>query len=209
VQVVSRTRRIAAPLALACALFVLGAGSAHASLLVADGTNCSGYTYSQVFLPWADPANYTAVPGGDFEKTNKQWQLIGASRVTNDNESFMVAGATDHSSLSIPNGATASSPPMCVGLGEPTVRMFFKQTAGVPLARLRVDVLFDDVTGTTQAQSIGWVGVISDWSPSQQMTILANLLPLLDAGTPVSFRFTAIGGDFQIDDVYVDPWHKP
>jgi hypothetical protein len=208
VRFVSRTRRLAAPVALAIALFVLGAGSAHASLLVADGANCSDYTYSQVFLPWADPAYYTAVPGGDFEKADKQWQLIGASRVTDDNESFGVAGANDHSSLSIPNGATAISPAMCVGLGEPTVRMFFKQNAGVPLARLRVDVLFDDVTGTTQAQSIGWVGVISDWSPSQQMTILANLLPLLDVGTPVAFRFTALGGSFQIDDLYVDPWNK-
>jgi hypothetical protein len=210
VHAVSTIRRIAAPLGLAVVLFVLGAGSAHASLLAADGASCGDSTYSQVFLPWADPAYYAPVPGGDFEKANKRWDFIGASRVTNENESFNVAGLTDHASLSIPDGATALSPPVCVGLGQPTLRMFFKQNAGLGLARLRIDVLFDDVTGATQAQSIGWVGAISGWSPSQQMAILANLLPTIGAGSSaVAFRFTAVGGDFQIDDVYVDPWHKP
>ena len=39
--------------------------------------------------------------------------------------------------------------------------------------------------------------------------VVANLLPLLDQGTPVAFRFTALGGSFQIDDLYVDPWGRP
>jgi hypothetical protein len=208
VHLVSRGRRIAAPFALAAALFAVGAGSAHASLLVADGGNCRDYTYSQVFLPWADPANYTLAPGGDFERSNRHWQLLGASRVA-DNEAFGVGGIRDRMGLSLPDGAVAISQPMCVGLGEPTMRMFFKQTGGTPIARLRVDVLFDDVTGATQSQSIGWVGAMSTWSPSQQIAIVANLLPLLDTGTPVAFRFTAVAGDFTIDDVYVDPWNKP
>jgi hypothetical protein len=41
------------------------------------------------------------------------------------------------------------------------------------------------------------------------MVIVANLLPLLDQGTPVSFRFSAVGDSFQIDDLYVDPWARP
>ena len=32
--------------------------------------------------------------------------------------------------------------------------MFFKQTGGLPGATLQVDVLFDDASGTTQAQTI-------------------------------------------------------
>jgi hypothetical protein len=40
------------------------------------------------------------------------------------------------------------------------------------------------------------------------MAIVANLLPLLDEGTPVAFRFSASGGSYAIDDVYVDPWNK-
>ena len=38
--------------------------------------------------------------------------------------------------------------------------------------------------------------------------MIANLLPLLpDARTAVAFRFSPTGaGDWDIDDVYVDPW---
>ena len=209
VQVVSTTRRIAAPLILAAALFAFAAGSAHASLPPVDGASCSDYSYSQVFLPWADPANYTLVPSGDFENSASHWTLIGASRDTGDNEPWHVADSNDHSSLKISDGGSAISPAMCVGLEQPTLRMFFKQTAGLPaLDRLRVDVLFDDVTGSTQSQSIGWVGAVQGWSPSQQMAVVANLLPALDVGSAVEFRFTAIGGSFAIDDVYVDPWGK-
>jgi hypothetical protein len=209
VHFVSASRRIAVPLALVAALFVLGAGSARASLLVADGANCNDYTYSQVFLPWADPANYTLAPGGSFETNNAKWSLIGASRVTSDNESFNVGDANDHSSLLIANGGTAISPAMCVGLGQPTARVFFKQVDGSTLAGLRVDVLFDDVTGETHAQYIGMLGARSAWTVSPQMAIVANLLPLLDVGTPVAFRFTALAGSFAIDDLYVDPWARP
>jgi hypothetical protein len=40
------------------------------------------------------------------------------------------------------------------------------------------------------------------------MTVTASLLPLLPGQhTPVSFRFTALGGgDWQVDDLYVDPF---
>jgi hypothetical protein len=42
---------------------------------------------SQVFLPWADVANYTLAPGGDFENAAGRWSLDDASLVTYDSES--------------------------------------------------------------------------------------------------------------------------
>lgn len=208
-QAVSTVRRAVAPLALAAALLALGAGSANASLLPADGAGCDDYAYSQVFLPWADPANYTLAPGGNFEK-RAQWTLIAASRDSNDNEPFKVGGATDHSSLEISDGGTALSPAMCVGIGEPDSRVFFKQTGGLPGALLQVDVLFDDASGATQAQTIAELGVAQQWRLSPQLLTMANLLPTVGAASSaVAFRFTAIGGSFKIDDLYVDPWHKP
>ena len=209
-QVVSNTRRVVAPLALAVALLVRGAGSAQASLLPDDGANCSDYSYSQVFLPWADPANYTLAPGGNFENNGSRWTLIAASRDTNDNEPWRIGGANDHSSLKIADGGTALSPAMCVGLGEPDSRVFFKQTGGLPGATLQVDVLFDDASGTTQAQTIAELGVAQQWRLSPQLLTMANLLPTIGAGSSaIAFRFTAIGGSFKIDDLYVDPWNRP
>jgi hypothetical protein len=210
VQLVSITRRIAAPLAVISALLALGAGTASASLLPDDGAWCDDYTGSQVFLPWADPASYTLAPGGAFENSSSKWTLIAASRDTTDNEPFHVSGDNDHSSLQIDNGGTALSPAMCVGLGQPTARMFFKQTGGLPGAGLQVDVLFDDASGTTQAQTIGMLGVAQQWRLSPQLLTMANLLPTIGAASSaIAFRFTAIGGSFKIDDLYVDPWQKP
>ena len=209
-QVVSTIRRVTAPLALATALLALGAGSANASLLPDDGASCSDYSYSQVFLPWADPASYTPAPGGDFEKNKSHWTLVAASRDSSDNEPWKVGGATDHSSLNISDGGTALSPAMCVGIGEPDSRVFFKQTAGLPGAMLQVDVLFDDASGATQAQTIAELGVAQQWRLSPQLLTMANLLPTIGAGSSaIAFRFTALGGSFKIDDLYVDPWHKP
>jgi hypothetical protein len=210
VQLDSITRRLLAPTAVAVALLALTAGSASASLLPADGAWCDSSSGRQAFLPWADPASYTLAPGGDFENNKSHWTLIAASRDTNDNEPFHVGRSSDHSSLSIDNGGLALSPAMCVGLGEPTARVFFKQTGGLPGAALQIDVLFDDASGTTEAQTIGMLGVAQQWRLSPQLLTMANLLPTIGAGsTAIAFRFTAIGGSFQIDDLYVDPWHRP
>jgi hypothetical protein len=204
------TRRVVAPIAVAVALLASAAGSASASLIPDDDGWCNSSSGSQVFLPWADPGTYTLAPGGSFENNRSRWTLIAASRDTSDNEPFHVSGANDHSSLSINNGGLALSPAMCVGIGEPTARVFFKQTGGLPGATLQIDVLFDDASGTTQAQTIGMLGVAQQWRVSPQLLTTANLLPTLGAGTTaVAFRFTAIGGSFQIDDLYVDPWHRP
>jgi len=209
VHAVSVVRRATAPLALTVALFALGAASAHASLLVASGENCSDYTSSQVFLPFADPASYTLAPGADFESAASSWDLSDASMVSGDNEPFAVGSAADSSSLAIGAGGVATSPAMCVGLGQPDIRFFSKRTSGSALSSLRVDVLFQDAYGNTQTLTIGKLNGSGAWTLSPQMAIVANLLPLLDQGTPVAFRFTATGGSFQIDDVYVDPWNRP
>jgi len=206
----SITRRFLAPTAVAVALLAVAAGSAPASLVPDDDGWCDSNAGSQVFLPWADPASYTLAPGGSFENNKSRWTLVAASRDTTDNEPFHVTGANDHSSLSIANGGLALSPAMCVGVGEPTARVFFRQTGGLPGATLQIDVLFDDASGTTEAQTIGMLGVAQQWRVSPQLLTMANLLPTLGAGTTaVAFRFTAIGGSFQIDDLYVDPWHRP
>jgi hypothetical protein len=190
-------------------LFALGAASAHASLLVAPGEGCNEYTSSQVFLPFADVANYTKAPGADFENAASPWDLSNASVANGDNESFYIGSANDSKSLAIGSGGVATSPAMCVGLQNPTLRVFYKRTSGSLLSSLRVDALFVDSLGNTQSLTIGTLGgVTGAWKLSPQMAIVANLLPLLDEGTPVAFRFSASGGSYAIDDVYVDPWNK-
>jgi hypothetical protein len=202
----SRVRRTFAVLA-ALAGVAAFAPAAQAGVLVASAGECEEETASQVFLPWMDVANYVPAPGYRAE-SGKRWNLDGAS-IVDGNEPWHVVSEKDSHSLSIPSGASATTDAMCVGLTHPTLRFFVKQTDGSALrGGLDVTVHFEDATGGVQTMYIGTADGYG-WHPSNAMVITASLLPLLPfEKTPVSFTFTARGGDFQIDDVHVDPWAR-
>jgi len=200
---------LAVPL-VALAIALVAPGAASAGLLVASAPNCAAQTLSQPFLPWLDPAYYTLVPGGSFEAGTPSWSRSGAS-VASGNETFYVGSKSDSKSLSIPAGASATSPTMCVGIGHPTIRFFSKRTAGLPLlSTLSVKVQFEDALGNVQTLPIGApLSLTSSWTLSAPLPVVANLLPLLPNDmTPVRFRFSSAGGSFRIDDVYVDPYQR-
>jgi hypothetical protein len=186
---------------------VLGAAalpsSASAGALVADATDCAAQSLSQPFLPWADVAQYTLQPGGSFEDGSEGWALDGA-KVTRGNEPYYVTSESDGRSLTIADGGAATSGSICVGIEHPDIRFFAKGSS--PGGRLNVEVLFTDASGAEQSLSIGAVTLTKGWTLTPPFVIGVNLLPLLpDGRTSVAFRFTARGGDFAIDDVYVDP----
>ena len=124
------------------------------------------------------------------------------------NEPFYVHAKGEKYSLSLPAGSSATTPTQCVGLAHPTLR-FFARNTGSPLSLLKVEVLLEDNLGLVKRLPIGVVAGTSTWAPTLPMPVIANLLPLLPGErTPVRFRFTpvGIGGKWQIDDVYVDPF---
>lgn len=193
-----RLRTLAATAVAAAAL--LAPATSLAGPIVADAPNCAAQSLSQPFLPWADVAHYALDPGGSFENGNK-WN--GGSVVAG-NEPWNVTGAGDSSSLSLGNGESTTSRSVCVGIEHPDLRFFAKGSNA--LATLRVDVLFEDSFGHVLSAPIGAVTGSKGWAPTLPMPIAVNLLPLLPGNyTAVAFRFTASGGSFQIDDVYVDP----
>ena len=157
-------------------------------------------------MRWWDPAPYVLVPNGHFEGA-RQWQLAGGAAMARGNEWFYVHGAHEVWSLALPSGSSAITAPVCVGIEYPTVR-FFARNDGSSSATLSVEVLFETADGQVRAQHIGSVLAGPGWLPTPPLPITANLLPLLPgARTAVAFRFTpAGGGDWRIDDVYVDPW---
>jgi hypothetical protein len=181
--------------------------SAHAGLLVQTVGQCDDQPTSKVFLRWLDPLNYAVVSGGTFESAAEGWAGSGGAGVVGGNESYYVVGRDDVRSLSLPPGSSATSPSTCVGLDRPVLR-FFARNTGSPLSTLRVDVLFEDASGTVRSLPAAVVVAGKNWSPSLPVPVLANLLPLLPGeGTPVAFRFTPLGagGRWAIDDVHVDP----
>jgi hypothetical protein len=179
------------------------AAPAHAGILTTSATNCDDSALTQPFARYGDTAEYKAV--GTFEGGSDGWTLAGGAKVIAGNETAHVAGAADSHSLSLPSGSTATTPPVCVGLNEPTLRFFTRKNSGL-LSTLAVTVHVQTSLGVWVTLPIG-VDLGGAWHPSAKMLVLANLLPLLPPDrTAVKFSFTPLlGGNWQVDDVYVDP----
>ncbi len=196
---------------IAIATLAAGAASASAGVLASSAPNCAAQSLSKPFLPWLDVANYTPLSGASFEGSTSGWSL-GSARVAAENESFKVGGPRDAKSLRIPAGESVTSPSICVGLQHPTIRFFAKRHTGgtLNLSTMRVNVLFENNLGLLNQLPIGVVPGSSNWQPTLPMTVIANLLALLPGEkTPVAFRFTPmLGGEWSIDDVYVDPYAR-
>jgi hypothetical protein len=198
----------AAAVCLAC--LAIAAPAANAGVLVSSATSCDAQTFEQPFVPWADVANYVLTPSGTFEQGSNGWTLSGGASVVSGNESYNVHGAGESHSLALPSGSSATSSSMCVGIEHPDLRIFARN-AGASLSTLKVDVLYEDASGSAQSLTIGTLTGSANWQPSVVMPLVVNLLPLLpNERTAVAFRFTADSapGSWRIDDVYVDPYRR-
>ncbi len=190
-------RRIGLAGILALAALVLAAPSG------AWASGCAQQPLSQTFLPWLDVAWYVPAPDGGFEGGTEDWALTDGARVVVGNNPYLAG----ERSLSLPAGASATTAPMCIGIEHPTLRLFARNT-GAPLSTLTVSVVFSDLLGVTRSLPVGVIGA-GAWSPTPVMPILVNLLALT-GDQQVAFRFAAPddGGEWTIDDVYVDPYKK-
>ena len=187
---------------------LFGAGPASAGL----GVACPDPT-TKPFAPWSDYAKYAFVPNGGFENGAAGWTLAGGARVVPGNESFFVHGAGERYALSLPQGSTATTAPMCISLFSGKMRFFTANTRNAD-ARLKVEVLYSGGVGGLLGgvgrllglSEYGYVSSGAAWQPSAAIGMLGGTLPLLTSS--VQFRFTAPadGGAFRIDDVYLDPF---
>ena len=195
------------------ALLALGAfaSPASAGLLVKTAQGCATQTFSKPFSQFGDFANYTPMPGGSFEGGSPAWTMTGGAKVVTGNETFKVRSSSDSKSLYLPQGATATSPAMCVGIEHPTARWFAKSSGSLLglTGAMTVEVLFEDSLGQVLALPIGAGLLNTSWQPSLPGVVSASLLPLLPGQkTAVAFRFRAVTGNWNVDDAYVDPYSK-
>jgi len=207
-----RSRRAGIAAVVAFVALAACATTASAGVLVASAPSCEDQALSKTFLPWLDVADYTALSGGDFETGAEGWSMTGGAAVADGNSSHYVGGSDDTHSLALASDASATSPAICVGITHPTVRFFAKRRGSGLLSApstLRVDVLFETASGDVASLNIGSVPGNDSWQPTLPLVVVANLLPLLPGEmTPVAFRFTAEGGAWSVDDVWVDPYSR-
>jgi hypothetical protein len=185
----------------ALAALLLPAASARAALL--SGGACNEATLSQPFAQWGDTSSYELVPQGDFEGSLSQWSLAGGAQRTPGSEPYGATGAVGRYSLALPPGATAQSPYTCVNASYPTFR-FFARNEGL-LSTVLVQVVYKTLLGPV-ALPLGAVALSGTWQPTLPMLTGSVAGGLLSGGTAqVALRFTALTGDSQIDDVFIDP----
>ena len=196
----SFVRRASAVLALGLigGAIALAAGTPPASAGL--GLACPSAT-STPFATWKDYANYAFALDGGFESGGSGWSLSGGARAVSGNESYYVHSWTDKTSMSLPKGASATSPGMCISLLSSKMRFLVRGDAG---SSVKVQVIYRGLLSSVLGIFDG--GTISSggtWKPSPAIGMLGGTVPLLTAS--VSFRFTAVNGAAAIDDVYLDP----
>jgi hypothetical protein len=184
------------------------ASTANAGLLTQSATSCVDGPITQPFQRFGDSNNYKLL--GNFESDAAKWTFSGGAKVVAGNETYKVGGSTHAKSVLLPSGSSAVSPFTCVGLAEPTLRLFAKRNSALLglVSTLNVQIQVQTSLGLSL-----WLPVLpgdlggSSWHPTVQMPLIANILPLSASDkTPVRFRFTPLLGAWQIDDVYVDPF---
>ena len=191
--------------AVAAAVAVLApASSASAGVISQSATDCPTYQTSKIFSRWLDPFSYALAPGGNFE-SSAGLTFTGGAKLVAGNESSFVGGSSNRQSVLLPRGATVTTGPMCIGLNNPTLRFFARRPGFALLPLMIVEGVYKDKKGATRSLPLIGVPLAGNgWSLQLPFVVTGALLEL-GSKTMMQFRFRALSGDWQIDDVYVDP----
>jgi hypothetical protein len=157
------------------------------------------------FAGIGDLRDYVLAPGAAFEdSTMPGWTLTRGAQVVAGNEPYYFHGEGDQSSLGLPDKAQATSPTMCVDLNYPTMRFVGKQ-ARKGDESLKIEVLYPEARDPKWTKVADLKAAAKDgWQVSRDVNIKPELGGTSVGGRDVVLRFTS-SGDWQIDDVYVDP----
>jgi hypothetical protein len=209
-------RTLVAAAAVAFGFTLAGAAPANASLLkgLLDentalsvlGCN-SDHEVSRPFAAWNDFNFYALAPGGDFESRAFGWALRGDAAVTGGNQPYDIGAGSGRASLRLANGASVTSPAMCIDDRYPHFRLFARNNGSVR-GSVKAEVLFLNLQGLVRATASGTISAQTGaWFPSDSLKIGVAFDDALSNGAAyVAFRFTADrGASWQIDDFYVDP----
>jgi len=197
----SNRNRFTASLTAALLALAVFAGSSQA---------CSYSGAETVFSPWGDQHHYVLASDGGFEAGGSGWQLNRGAAVVEGNESYYLNDAGDSKSLSLPPGSSAVSPPVCMAIDTSSFRLVARNS-GDPSAQLRVEAVYK-LLGLVRTKTAATLRAGSTWAPTQSISTLLTLSTILGTLIPsaIEIRFTPLGssGQWQVDDVYIDPFRR-
>jgi hypothetical protein len=171
---------------------------------------CSSSGAAQVFKPWGDQRSYVLAPDGGFEAGGAGWTLSGGAGVVAGNESYNLGGAAGSRSLALPAGSSAGSPPICMAIDTPVFRLFARNS-GDPASKLRVDAVYK-LLGLVQTKVGATIAAGPNWAPTQQISTVLGLSTVVGTLIPsaIQVRVTPLDskGQWQVDDLYIDPFAR-
>jgi hypothetical protein len=188
----SRIRLLTSAALAVTALAALPAGASAADCPVAPTT--------QAFGQYGDANQYFLAPGGAFESFDT-WTKRGWPTLISGID--LLGLSPESRSADFDDGEGVTSVSFCVDSTMPHLRFAARHLRG---GQLDVTVR-TTVNGSTDASS----GSIAPddhraWSPSRYVDLKTREIPVGQSGTAtVQFRSQ---GDWQIDDVYIDPYRR-
>jgi hypothetical protein len=203
-----RGGRIVAAVISALALSATPALATTTASTVSAAPGCDTPT-TQAFLFANDKSDYVPAPGGNFEGSLAGWSLTGGAAVTTGSAPAVSGAKLGAKSLLIPSGGSVTSAPMCVGAHSPFFRFQTRSTSGT--GSLKVEVLYLDGPKYTGERETGTVTAGATWAPTKRQSLAQGVMGVNGTSTSqatVAFRFTAVGGGVQVDDLYVDPFRR-
>ena len=111
----------------------------------------------------------------------------------------------------MPVGSTVVTPDVCIDPTRETFRFFARNASTSTSAKLKVEILYPTKDGTWKVILGGIVDTarVQGWQLSPIYSNSSNLALLSgQSNPPIRYRFTAAGGGWQIDDVFVDPYRR-
>jgi hypothetical protein len=171
------------------------------AFFAASAQACSYEKGEAVFSPWGDQRAYVLAPDGGFAAGGAGWSLEDGAAVVAGNETSYLNSASDSQSLALPEGSSAMSPTLCVGHDTPFLRAMVRSNGKG--ARLRVEMIYAD-RGLVRTGTVG--GERPEWGPTHPLS--TGLGRATAADESVQIRLTPVSGDWQLDDLYIDPFAR-
>jgi hypothetical protein len=196
----SYIRNLGCAAGLILGLLSLWSASAVANSADAETAVCPGQTFSQTFAGFGDSNWYTLVEGSEFNGGAEGWELSdGAEVVEGVRPDGSIGGV-----LSLPSGATAESPPVCVTLDYPKARTWVEAVDGG--GGVTVELVYPE-----QEEGVA-TGRLSDksannWTLSRQFNVKPQLAGGQEGVREVRFVYAnkTRSSDFHVWGLFVDP----
>jgi hypothetical protein len=166
---------------------------------------CAYPEAEQVFAPWKDKGWYQLAPDGGLSEGGNGWALEGGAELVADPGARSHEGVQEETAVSLPFGASATSPPVCVDPTTPDFR-FMMRNVGNKDGKIRVTVTYENTVKVTKARNSDVHADGSEWLPTPPLKLDTDG----EAERVARITFTAKDpkSTYLVDDLYIDPFAR-